>query len=225
MDSRIREEDGGHPRGLPILPTDAAHVFIQPVKRINDGEDVSFFLTSKAYSDLMTFLLQLNASMFPYKDQESSVVQSWELGAESVNFSSAVILLRNLVHQLEGFIEEAPPDTGARRFGNISFRKWYTLVEERASDLLDEYIPQHVLNFATKNNKAKDELRAYLLGSFGSPQRLDYGTGHELSFVAFLGCIWKLGGFPRADAGAEERGIVLGVIEPYDFLSSMFALH
>ncbi|KAK5277966.1 Serine/threonine-protein phosphatase 2A activator 1, partial [Cryomyces antarcticus] len=53
------------------------------------------------------------------------------------------------------------------------------------------------------------------MGSFGSAQRLDYGTGHELSFLAFLGCIWKLGGFPRTEAGVEERGVVLGVIEPY----------
>jgi serine/threonine-protein phosphatase 2A activator len=33
---------------------------------------------------------------------------------------------------------------------------------------------------------ANAELKEYLLGSFGSPQRLDYGTGHELSFVAFI---------------------------------------
>jgi serine/threonine-protein phosphatase 2A activator len=53
------------------------------------------------------------------------------------------------------------------------------------------------------------------LGSFGSPQRLDYGTGHELSFLAFLGCLWKLNFFPRSEQGVEERGIVLGVFELY----------
>lgn len=63
---------------------------------------------------------------------------------------------------------------------------------------------------------AKDEVGAYLMASFGSPQRLDYGTGHELSFVAFVGCLWKLGFFKDGqEGGAIEREIVLNVIEPY----------
>ena len=65
---------------------------------------------------------------------------------------------------------------------------------------------------------AEDELASYLLGGFGSSQRLDFGTGHELSFLAFLGCLWKLGGFTAGDEisddGRLERSIVLGVFEP-----------
>jgi serine/threonine-protein phosphatase 2A activator len=53
------------------------------------------------------------------------------------------------------------------------------------------------------------------MGSFGSAQRLDYGTGHELSFVAFVACLWKLGFFNDAKQGDMEREIVLNVIEPY----------
>jgi serine/threonine-protein phosphatase 2A activator len=54
------------------------------------------------------------------------------------------------------------------------------------------------------------------MGAFGSSQRLDYGTGHELSFLVFLGCLWKLGGFTKetSEDGALERSIVLGIIEP-----------
>lgn len=60
----------------------------------------------------------------------------------------------------------------------------------------------------------KTELKAYFLGSWGHCQRLDYGTGHELSFLAFLAAIWKLNGFPKTTPGVEERAIVLGVIQP-----------
>jgi serine/threonine-protein phosphatase 2A activator len=91
-------------------------------------------------------------------------------------------------------IDEAPPDTGPRRFGNVSFRKWYEMLESRVKDLLSEHLPDSVLNFkvdATSNVSVLDELTPYLLGGFGSSQRLDYGTGHELSFLAFIACIWK----------------------------------
>lgn len=35
--------------------------------------------------------------------------------------------------------------------------------------------------------------------SFGNEVRLDYGTGHEASFVAFLACLSKLGFLKRSD--------------------------
>lgn len=42
----------------------------------------------------------------------------------------------------------------------------------------------------------------YLQESFGSHERLDYGTGHELSFVSFLFCLFKLGVLLEADLQA-----------------------
>jgi len=40
--------------------------------------------------------------------------------------------------------------------------------------------------------KAIPEIKAYFLDSFGSYERIDYGTGHELNFVVFLLCLFKL---------------------------------
>jgi hypothetical protein len=40
-----------------------------------------------------------------------------------------------------------------------------------------------------------EELRAYLHDSFGHPIRIDYGTGHESSFVVFLLAFCKIGCF------------------------------
>jgi len=177
---------------------------------------VSAFLTSKAYTDIMTFLLQLNRAMFPTKLPDGTV-QTWPLGTDGVQFSTSVRQLQGLLSKLEDIIQEVPPDTGPRRFGNISFRKWHEAVENRASDLLREFLPAELLDMpssAPEGPTAESELKAYFLGSWGSGQRLDYGTGHELSFLAFLGAIWKLNGFPQADPGVEERAIVLGVIEP-----------
>jgi serine/threonine-protein phosphatase 2A activator len=204
-------------RTLPTLDPSAAHPFAEPSKKIHESQDVSTFLSSKAYVDIMTFLLQLNRSVFPSKFPGGSV-QAWPLSSGAVEFSAPVRQLQVLLSKLEAIIEEAPPDTGPRRFGNVSFRKWFQIVESRASELLEECLSPEVLETKSSDPSGptvKTELMAYFLGSWGSAQRLDYGTGHELSFLAFLGGIWKLNGFPKTTPGVEERAIVLGVIQPY----------
>ena len=200
---------------LIVLDDGDLHQFIIPVKKIHDGNDVSNFLTSKAYRDITALLLLLNRSLFPqYNRSLTTGIQVWELGSSDIIFSDTIIRLRSLLHKLEKFIDEIPLDTGPRRFGNVSFRLWHETVEKHITQLLINYLPAIVLSFPHgPERSAIDELRAYFMGSFGSPQRLDYGTGHELSFLAFLGCIWKLGGFDITSSGDEERGIVFGVID------------
>jgi serine/threonine-protein phosphatase 2A activator len=205
---------------LTTLDPARGHEFSTPKKCINDGDDVTFFLASKAYADIMTFIFQLNTSMIPrkIKDEEQGAerTKEWRLKDPDVPHPPVVQSLAKLLDALTAIIDEAPPDTGPRRFGNISFRRWYDIVRERASGLLEQYLPANVLAYkSTSGVSAKSELEAYFIGSFGSSQRLDYGTGHELSFLAFLGCLWKLGAFPASQDGDQERGIVLGVIEPY----------
>lgn len=195
---------------LTKLDDTIPHGFTKPVKKIHDGPDVSFFLTSMAYRDIMTFMLQLNRSVVPRKRKldGKEIHQTWQLGSKDVVYSNPVKSLRKLLNSLEALIAEAPPETGPRRFGNVALRTWFNLVEKN----LREYFSQC---FSSEVLAASDELESYLLGSFGSPQRLDYGTGHELSFLAFLGGLWKMNFFESTDPGVEERGIVLGVFEPY----------
>ncbi|KAI9645172.1 Serine/threonine-protein phosphatase 2A activator 1 [Ciborinia camelliae] len=208
-------------RNLPILDPSQPHTFIKPIKRIHEGHDVPHFLISKAYADIGVFVMQLNIAMCPRKPSEiGQEPQTWTLDS-SVELSEPVKKLQELLENIDAIIDEAPPDTGPRRFGNVSFRKWYDILETRAKDLLKQYLPADVLGFGGSSPddevSALDELSSYLLGGFGSAQRLDYGTGHELSFLAFLGCIWKLGGFTKttSNGGELERSIVMGIIEPY----------
>jgi serine/threonine-protein phosphatase 2A activator len=185
------------------------HDFAKPAKKIYDGTDVQHFLMSHAYRDIMTFVLQLNHAVVPRKATGGNGdVQKWTLDTVDVSISQSVRCLQELLRRLEQLIEDAPPDTGPRRFGNVSFRTWQKLVETNARQLLTDSLPSDL-------SPALDEIEAYLLGSFGSAARLDYGTGHELSFLAFLGCLWKLDYFETADPGVMERGIVLGVFEQY----------
>ncbi|KAK5166822.1 Serine/threonine-protein phosphatase 2A activator 1 [Saxophila tyrrhenica] len=194
---------------LERLPASAEHTFSSPSKRINDGDDLQFFHTSTAYQDLVTWLLQLSRSMFPTRESGSDVQPS-TLDSPPP-FSSTVQSLQDLVSDLEALTKDAPPDTGPRRFGNVAFRTWFKLMEEALDQLLDKHLVPLLQRYERQQSALKDELGAYLLGSFGSAQRLDYGTGHELSFLAFLGCLWKLNAFEDG----EERAIVMGVMQPY----------
>ncbi|QSZ35894.1 hypothetical protein DSL72_007016 [Monilinia vaccinii-corymbosi] len=208
-------------RNLPILDSSASHTFIKPIKRIHEGHDVPRFLISKAYTDIGIFVTQLNISMCPRKSLERGQgPKTWRLDSP-LTLSEPVEKLQELLQKIDSIIDEAPPDTGPRRFGNVSFRKWHDILETRAKDLLEQSLPKEVLEFGgtcpDDEASALDELVSYLLGAFGSAKRLDYGTGHELSFLAFLGCVWKLGGFSKVSSsgGELERSIVMGVIEPY----------
>lgn len=216
---------------LELLDPSSPHAFTKPAKRINEGVDVDAFLVSRAYHDIGVFIMQLNRAMCPRRipgpgRRESA--RTWTLDTLSEkDLPESVKGVRGLVRRAGEMVEEAPPDTGPRRFGNVSFRRWWEILEERVDSLMGEFLAKEVLEFPAKGGSgegggegeevgARDELRAYLLGGFGSAQRLDYGTGHELSFLAFLGCLWKLGAFKDGKAGGEiERQIVLAILEPY----------
>ena len=211
-------DEQGHP-SLATLDRLEEHTFTAPIKRINEAHDVPTFLTSHAYVDIMTFLMQLNRSMFPISDRSNNQptgIAAQSMPPDEALFSDTIRRLRSLLDELERLIDLNPPDPGPRRFGNVSFRRWFEAVESRAPDLLRTSVPLDRMSARINSETtAYTELEPYLLGSFGSAQRLDYGTGHELSFLAFLGCIWKLGGFQSQEPVLEERNIVLSVIEPY----------
>lgn len=217
---------------LPLLDPTAPHAFATPVKRINEGPDVDRFLTSRAYRDVGVFIMQLNRAVCPRRvpGPRRETARTWGLDTlPERELPESVRGVKELLRRAGDVVGEVPPHEGPRRFGNVSFRRWFDVVEERVDGWLGELIPEGVLDFGSKKEDvdegegegekrdgARDELKAYLLGSFGSKQRMDYGTGHELSFLAFLGCLWKLGAFKDGKPGGEiERQIVLGIFEPY----------
>ncbi|KAF2224526.1 phosphotyrosyl phosphatase activator [Elsinoe ampelina] len=209
-------EDVRNNRGLRRLDLGEQITPEEPKKRINEGDDLSFFLTSKAYVDIVTFIGQLNRSMFPLA-QSDGRVRSWTTHSTNITLSPEVGKIKELVRTLSTILDETPPETGPRRFGNAAFRTWYRKVEERTPALLQQALPDQIWKHSQDEAQEtlQKELGEYFLGSFGSPERLDYGTGHELSFLAFLGGIWKLNGFASSENGEQERSIVFGIIEPY----------
>lgn len=210
---------------LEILDPLQVPAFEVPAKRIYNDADVAEFHLSQAYRDIVTFIHQLNRAMVPRKMAASNGmvgarprIENWPLQSDAVEFSEPVRRLQALLGRLEELIAANPPDTGPRRFGNASFRRWHAAVADSMSSLLIEYVQPELERMGWRGEAlqgAEKELASYFIGGFGSAQRLDYGTGHELSFMAFLGGLWKLNYFAQSTPGVEERGIVLGVVEPY----------
>ncbi|KAL1841887.1 hypothetical protein VTJ49DRAFT_6486 [Mycothermus thermophilus] len=226
---------------LAILQPSKTHPFQTPSKRIHTAADLPHFLSSLAYRDIGLFLLQLNRALCPRKQQQQQQQATPSTSSTTTTTTTnplrlpprdpparqftldaprsdppSVVRLRDLLSKLEGFIEEVPPEKGPRRFGNPAFRRWHALLEERVEGLLREYLPPEVLQTWGEEGVLQ-EVKAYFVGGFGSKERMDYGTGHELSFLAFLGGLWKLGVFGDGGGGEGEveRSLVLGVFEPY----------
>lgn len=94
-----------------------------------------------------------------------------------------------MLDQISNWIDEVPPIEQPMRFGNRAYRT-----------LMDKVIASSNENLAGLSSapgfaNAIPELKVYWEESFGSYERIDYGTGHELNFVAFLFCLFKLGIF------------------------------
>lgn len=196
----------------PGSDSTSQYTFRTPSKCIDSGDDLAFFLTSTTYHELKLWLLQLTRACLPVRSGDGKV-ETRQLGLP-LQLPPTVASVQDLVKQLDALIEQAPPHTGPRRFGNVAFRTWSSLLEAKGDDLIDasltRLLDEHGGGDTARRHALRDELKAYFLGGFGSAQRLDYGTGHELSFLAFLGCLWKLGAFQAGD----EWSIVAGVVQP-----------
>ena len=116
----------------------------------------------------------------------------------------AVGAILHVLDQVEQARDDAPPLPQASRFGNKAFCTFFTLLRERASAWHRTMLPPAL-------EPAAVEASAYLEHAFGDPQRLDYGTGHELNFVCWLCALAKLGFLEATDYPA----LVLRVLARY----------
>lgn len=78
------------------------------------------------------------------------------------------------------------------RFGNKAFRNWLNKIISNVDQELIIIAAAANPNFK-HFERALPEIREYLIESFGSYERIDYGTGHELNFFIFLYCMCKIG--------------------------------
>ncbi|KAF9188905.1 hypothetical protein BGZ51_000243 [Haplosporangium sp. Z 767] len=167
--------------------------FVVPVKCIKDEKrDLPFFQASEAYARIMSYILALNAAVLNRKVSDPLPP------SEPINKIVA------LLDTLDSWIALVPPKSDPQRFGNLAFREYVHMLEEKATSIQEELLPKEL-------HPAIKELTPYIIQSMGHGTRIDYGSGHELAFVVWLCCL-EIIGFLH---GEDHVAVVLRVFVRY----------
>ncbi|URE43024.1 serine threonine-protein phosphatase 2A activator 2, partial [Musa troglodytarum] len=184
------------PQPLPVPPAEPPYRFEIPSKRISSPDDIRRFHSSEAGRHFVGFVATLSRSVRGRKlsDPVPSPLPAPLSG------------LLSLLHTLARWIDEIPPLPHASRYGNPAYRSWHARLTDEGHGLVVALFPP-----SDELHPAADELLPYLLDSFGNAYRIDYGTGHETNFAAFLYCLARLGLIKEDDYPA----LVLRVFATY----------
>ncbi|KAK1769710.1 serine/threonine-protein phosphatase 2A activator 2 [Phialemonium atrogriseum] len=179
---------------LPPPPSASTLSFKVPSRRILSTRDHDLFLSSPTYDLIVSWVFSLSESVV---DTPISAVADDDI-------SEPVKSLLAILDEAETLCKDSPPDDQAgSRFGNKTFRLFLDKVKQCAPAWHDR--------LGVSNPDAVAELSTYLNHSFGNRSRIDYGSGHELNFVIWLLCLYRLSVVGRPDF----RALVLRVFARY----------
>ncbi|CDK27408.1 unnamed protein product [Kuraishia capsulata CBS 1993] len=181
----------------------------QPVKRIHEASDLVYFHQSVALHNIQATIIEfcqlVSFQEVPEGVLDDSIVSIEENarngshgvvclappttvdpGFQDVHHPAGVRAVLKVLSFLEDVKKRCPPLEGPRRFGNMAFRTFHDTLAEEIDEILGEAFGP-LFHFGTSTiEEFVSEAKYYLVGSLGSRNRLDYGTGHELSFLAFV---------------------------------------
>lgn len=183
----------------------ATPIYSAPCKLIKTPAYMSLWRQTCAYAELTSFILLLNERVRGVK------IAPRGQPSRKYSVSAKVRVLVEWLDESRAAIARIPPIQQSMRFGNKAFRVWH---EERTSAAALGPMLRALLGPGLVAAGAEAELVPYLQDSFGSVQRIDYGTGHELNFVLTLCALNKLAVFHSDDYVA----LVLEVFRAYILL-------
>jgi len=163
-------------------------LFTTPVKKVKRFHQVAEWKQSEGFADVYGFILTINEKIKGKKINST------------FSKSTAIQKILEMLTRFKALLKDIPPLKQAMRFGNIAFRTWHSQAGKDANTMLRTLLPPELVKAG-----ACEEVCVYLMDSFGSLQRIDYGTGHELNFVSWLATLYKL-----------------GVLKPDDILAMVF---
>ncbi|KAJ3700466.1 hypothetical protein LUZ61_004171 [Rhynchospora tenuis] len=161
------------PQPLPVPIATPPYNFQTPSKRITSLDDIKRFNESPSGRHFLGFVASLSHSVCGRKLSDPLPIE----------LSPVLTSLVSLLQTLSDWVDQIPPLPHQARYGNPAYRLWHERLSAEVPSLLKPVLSTAVLE------AAEVELVPYLLDSFGNATRIDYGTGHETNFAAFLYCL------------------------------------
>ncbi|CAG2058240.1 unnamed protein product, partial [Timema podura] len=183
---------------LCVVSVSEDHEYMTPRRAVTSVEDMNIWKESEAYSltlflqEIIGFIIALNEA-----------VKGKPLTIDCLLAEVPQNLLE-LLNKLDLWVEGTPPVEQPQRFGNQAFRTWFDRLKREALELLQQALPERF-------HRAVPEVMFYLVEGFGNSTRIDYGTGHELAFLMFLCCLFKIGALKSLD----QEAVVTKVFNRY----------
>ncbi|XP_068657330.1 uncharacterized protein [Aristolochia californica] len=193
------------PQPLPVPRLSPPFCLQEPSKHISSPDDARRFLSSPSGVHFLGFVAALSHSVRGQKLSDPCYTSS--------SVAAIVALLQTLVD----WVDEIPLAPQTSRYGNVAYRTWHERLGNSAESLhmgflLEELAPATV------------ELVPYFLDSFGNSSRIDYGTGHETNFAAWLYCLARLGLLKEEDYHAAVARIFVKYLDLMRKLQTVYSL-
>ncbi|MBA0693583.1 hypothetical protein Goari_003947, partial [Gossypium aridum] len=132
---------------------------------------------------------------------------------ESATVSNIVSIIENL----SLWVDQIPPVQQSSRYGNISYRTWHERLTENAESFMLQFLPEDL-------KPSTIEIVPYFTDSFGNSSRIDYGTGHETNFAAWLYCLARMGIIKEEDYQAVVARVFVKYLDLMRKLQLVYCL-
>lgn len=199
------------PPATPSLPAPIQntrdHKFSTPVRRIISPHDHDLFLASNSYTLLLAWVFGLS-------DSVRGLTVS-DITKATDQYHSTIKAILRILQEAKDLLDDFPPEDTGSRFGNKVFRDYMQAIEGKSTGWHAYFVQDDSDTDRRIPPEAITELSTYLTNSFGSPSRLDYGSGHELNFACWLLCLQRLGFLTDTTDDRTLASIALAVFPAY----------
>ncbi|XP_018808593.1 serine/threonine-protein phosphatase 2A activator-like [Juglans regia] len=193
------------PKSQKVPLVSPPYHFLLPTKRILSPDDIRRFLDSDAAKNFLGFIVALSESIRSHKI------------SDPCHLSPTIDSIVSITETLIRWIDEIPPLQQASRYGNLSYRTWHDRLAETSESLMLSFLPDDL-------QSATVEIVPYFADSFGNSSRIDYGTGHETNFAAWLYCLARLGLIKEEDYQAVVARVFVKYLELMRKLQLVYCL-
>jgi serine/threonine-protein phosphatase 2A activator len=176
---------------------------------IKNVEEMERFKSSGAYKTVREYIDKVDGSI---REGRQGRHEGRGVDIDNITEYRGENRVAELMATIYEIMEEVPIEQEDQRYGNKGFATFCARIKREGKSLIKNIL------FEEREENVEDVsiLFSYLNNSFGNPARLDYGTGHELTFFCLVVILHKF--------SLLEEEAILGVMEMYFAIVRMLIL-